>query len=307
VLAGSRALERFAEVLTEPTRDEPLPRAGAVVALPLELLVEPPRERRIRDARADADLDTLATSMREHGLLHPIGARPLPDGTFEVMYGSRRLAAARRLGWQLIQASLHMTDDAEDALVKGVAENIHRRDLSGRERAHVLRLLADIHVPGTLPGGRGAGTGKILPPPRQPNSTYGLARRLGLSARTVSSWIGIGRSPEVLELVETEALDWTRAGEITRAPAAVRQQLIADVLNSGETARKRMTTLEIRARGRELAGSQCSSPTVKKLRAALATLEAIQAVVTDEEHQLLEQLDDQIQRLQNTLALKRYA
>jgi ParB-like chromosome segregation protein Spo0J len=199
------------------------------------------------------------TPVSRFALLFGRTARDIVIIVIEVIYGVRRLAAARRLGWQVIQASLHMTDDAEDALVKRVAENIHRRDLSGRERAHVLRLLADIHVPGTLPGGRGAGTGKILPPPRQPYSTYGLARRLGLSARTVSAWIGIGRSPEVLELVETEALDWTRAGEITRAPAAVRQQLIADVLNSGETARKRMTTLEIRARGRELAGSQCST------------------------------------------------
>jgi hypothetical protein len=102
----------------------------------------------------------------------------------------------------------------------------------------------------------------------------------------------------VLELVETEALDWTRAGEITRAPSQVRQQLIAEVLASGETPRTRMTTLEIRSRGRELAGGRSISSTVKRLRSIVQSLEAIGALETSEERQLLEDIREHVQRLQ---------
>lgn len=251
----SHALGQLGAVLVEHT---PAHTAGlvsrAVVALPLALLVQPPNDRQVRPVADDDALETLVESLRQHGLLHPIGARPRSDGRFEVVYGSRRVLAARRLEWANIQAVLHVDLDDESALIDGVVENIARVDLTGRERAHVLRLLARIHVPGSQLGGRGAGTGKILPPPKQPNSTNGLARRLGVSPRTIYAWVGIGRAPEVLDLVEREELDWTRAGEITRAPAAVRPQLIDEVLASGPTPKARMTTLQIRARGRELAG-----------------------------------------------------
>jgi len=103
-------------------------------------------------------------------------------------------------------------------------------------------------------------------------------------------------------LVETEALDWTRAGEIWRAPVTVRQQLIGEVLSSGETARTRMTTLKIRRRrGRELDGSQCSTPVAKTLRSVLASLAAVGALQSDDERRVLEQIGDEVDRLRGSL------
>src|SRR5262249_49417402 len=155
--AGSRALEQLGEVLVDHAAEATQPRPGTVVALPLELIIEPPREHRIRDSRDDPALEGLVESLRQHGLLHPVSVRPLLGGGFELVYCGRRVAAARRLGWTAIQACLHLDMTDEPALVAGVVENVHRRDLTGRERAHVLRLLAGIHVPGARPCGRGAG------------------------------------------------------------------------------------------------------------------------------------------------------
>ena len=297
MVASMRALERLGEVLVDDGPHTASPTSRPVVSLPLEVVVNPPASRMIRPVADDDALELLVASMREHGLLHPIGATARADGMFEVLYGLRRVAAARRLGWPTISASLHLELSDARGLLAGLAENIARRDLNGRERAHVLRLLAGVHIRGTAPGGRGAGTGKMLPPPKQPCSTNGLARRLGVSPRTIYAWVGIGRAPEVLQLVETEALDWTRAGEIVRAPMTVRQQLIDEVLRSGDTSRTRMTTLEIRARGRELAGSVDSRGYARALQSALTSLSAIGELRTDEERQLLEQVGDQVDRL----------
>src|SRR5438046_10313237 len=55
---------------------------------------------------AEGDVRELAESLKVRGLEHPILVRQAPGnpGMFEVIAGSRRLAAARELGWKKIEA-----------------------------------------------------------------------------------------------------------------------------------------------------------------------------------------------------------
>lgn len=218
MVAGSRALEQLGEALTQYQTDR-RPGPNAVVTLPLELIVDPPHERRIREVRADADLDTLVESLREHGLLQPVGVRPVADRTFELVYGARRVAAARQLGWRVIQASLHLDLSEEPALVASLAENLHRKDLNARERVAALRLLASLHKPGRQIGGFSTGGhAAIQPPPRQPGSSGDLARKLGVDVSTVSPLAALGRDEQLLGMVETGALGLTQASHVARLP-----------------------------------------------------------------------------------------
>jgi ParB family chromosome partitioning protein len=57
----------------------------------------------------------LIESLKAHGLLHPIGVRPGENGCFELVYGGRRLSAARWLGWSTIPCTLHLDLDDEAA------------------------------------------------------------------------------------------------------------------------------------------------------------------------------------------------
>jgi ParB/RepB/Spo0J family partition protein len=90
-----------------------------------------------RHRRNMGDVDTLAASMREIGLLHPIVVRP--DGM--LIAGERRLRAARQLGWKEIPATVVDLD----AVVKGeFAENLHRKDFTLSEAVAIKRALEPI-------------------------------------------------------------------------------------------------------------------------------------------------------------------
>ncbi len=94
---------------------------------------------------APGDVRELAQSMRVRGIEHPILVRPAPGnpGMFEVVAGSRRLAAARELGWKRIDARVVNCDEA-DALCLSLDENEKRGNLSAREVGEVIQRMMSL-------------------------------------------------------------------------------------------------------------------------------------------------------------------
>jgi len=85
----------------------------------------------------DGALAELASSLREHGLVQPIVVRTRGD-RYQLIAGQRRLAAARRLGWERIPARLLEVDDRQMAEI-AIVENLQRRDLDALEKAASFR------------------------------------------------------------------------------------------------------------------------------------------------------------------------
>jgi len=85
----------------------------------------------------DAALAELASSLREHGLVQPIVVRTRGD-RYQLVAGQRRLAAARRLGWERIPVRLLEVDDRQMAEI-AIVENLQRRDLDALEKAASFR------------------------------------------------------------------------------------------------------------------------------------------------------------------------
>jgi ParB family chromosome partitioning protein len=81
----------------------------------------------------DADLAELANSLREHGLLQPIVVR-VREGRYQLIAGQRRLAAARRLGWEKVPVRVLDVDDRQMSEI-AIVENLQRRDLDALEKA----------------------------------------------------------------------------------------------------------------------------------------------------------------------------
>jgi len=83
----------------------------------------------------DADVATLAQSIREHGQQVPIMVRPIADrpGHFRIVYGRRRLRALRALGLPA-KALVRSLSDEQAILAQG-QENAHRLDPSFIEKA----------------------------------------------------------------------------------------------------------------------------------------------------------------------------
>lgn len=86
------------------------------------------------------DVTDLKESLNKEGVLEPLTARPRSDGSYEVYIGGRRLAAAKLLGLKTLPVKLGEASDC-DAVIRSLAENLQRKDLTPEQRATAyLRL-----------------------------------------------------------------------------------------------------------------------------------------------------------------------
>ncbi|HVM00710.1 MAG TPA: ParB/RepB/Spo0J family partition protein [Egibacteraceae bacterium] len=101
-----------------------------------------PNPRQPRGVFDDAELEELAHSLREIGVLQPIVVRPAGDGRFELIAGERRVRAARLAGLTEIPAVVRESGD-DDLLTEALVENLHRSDLNPLEEAAAYQQLLD--------------------------------------------------------------------------------------------------------------------------------------------------------------------
>ena len=108
--------------------------------MPIELMRASPNNP--RKYFADADLDDLAKSIRDKGLLQPIVVRPLSGGEYEIVAGERRWRAAQRAGVHDVPVLIRELNDGE-ALEIALIENIQRSDLNPLEEARAYGMLLE--------------------------------------------------------------------------------------------------------------------------------------------------------------------
>ena len=122
----------------------------------IDPVAEPPAQRRIpielirpgafqpRRRFAEAELDALAQSIREKGILQPLLVRPLTgeEADFELVAGERRWRAAQRVGMHEVPVIVRPLADSE-ALEIALVENLQREDLSPLEEAEAYSRLME--------------------------------------------------------------------------------------------------------------------------------------------------------------------
>lgn len=103
-----------------------------------------PNGRNPRRAFAEAELDELAASVRQRGIIQPIVVRKLRDAAddFEIIAGERRWRAAQRAKLHDVPVVVIEATDAE-ALQLAIVENVQRADLNPLEEADGYRALMD--------------------------------------------------------------------------------------------------------------------------------------------------------------------
>ena len=108
--------------------------------MPIELMRASPNNP--RKYFADADLEDLAKSIRDKGLLQPIVVRPVSGGEYEIVAGERRWRAAQRAGIHDVPVLIRELNDGE-ALEIALIENIQRSDLNPLEEARAYGMLLE--------------------------------------------------------------------------------------------------------------------------------------------------------------------
>ena len=108
--------------------------------VPIELLQANPNNPR-KHFNED-ELNTLAASLKEKGLLQPLVVRPKAGGTCEIVAGERRWRASQRAGLHELPVLIRDLDDKE-TLEIALIENVQRADLNALEEAKAYRQLVD--------------------------------------------------------------------------------------------------------------------------------------------------------------------
>ena len=108
--------------------------------VPIELLH--PNPNNPRKHFAEEELESLAKSLKDKGLLQPLVVRPRNDGSFEIVAGERRWRASQRAGLHEIPVLIRELGDRE-TLEIALIENVQRSDLNPLEEARAYRQLIE--------------------------------------------------------------------------------------------------------------------------------------------------------------------
>jgi ParB family chromosome partitioning protein len=112
----------------------------SVVSLDLAPEVIEPSPFQARQRFSEEELQELAQSIEHQGMLSRIRVRPHPqkDGMYQLVYGERRLRAAKLLGWTAVPCEAASYTDTE-LIEMGLAENLQREDLDPLDEAILFR------------------------------------------------------------------------------------------------------------------------------------------------------------------------
>lgn len=143
---GLSALLADVAPVEEPARSggeaQALPRPTSADTIPLDRIRPNPNQPR-RDFD-EKDLQDLAASIREKGVIQPLILRPHPinAGEYEIVAGERRWRAAQIAGIHGLPAVVRDLNDTE-VLELAIIENIQRADLNALEEAQGYRQLME--------------------------------------------------------------------------------------------------------------------------------------------------------------------
>ncbi|MBL8090657.1 MAG: ParB/RepB/Spo0J family partition protein [Anaerolineales bacterium] len=114
--------------------------SSGVQQAPVESIKRNPRQPRLKFN--EDELNELAASIKEHGVIQPLIVMPNNDGTFILIAGERRLQASQRAGLRTVPVISRQANNQE-LLELALIENVQRADLNPMEEAEAYRHLAD--------------------------------------------------------------------------------------------------------------------------------------------------------------------
>jgi ParB family chromosome partitioning protein len=246
-----------------------------VVTVPLEALLPSPQPRRRFE-----NLEALARSIREQGVLQPLLVRSLGNGRYAIVAGERRYRAAKMAG--LAEVPVRVLDLSEkEARLLALLENLQREDLNPYEETlGVLELLSEElgktreEVVGLLHRMRDEARGKVphnvvgSPEAKRVEEVFRALGRMSWESFVQHRLPLLGLPEDLRAALEEGTLPYTAALELKKVkdPEA-RARLL-------EEAKGGLSLRELKARVREaLRREQAPQPLPKKIAARLARLD----------------------------------
>ena len=157
----------------------------------------------------DAAMDELVESIRVHGVLSPLLARPKGEG-YELVSGHRRRLAAQKLGLSTVPVLVReMTDD--EAVILMVDSNLQRENLLPSEKAFAYKMKLEAM---NRQGRRTDLTSTTVVPKFRSNEVIG--KESGESRETVRRYIRLTNLvPPLLQMVDDGRIAFSPAVELS--------------------------------------------------------------------------------------------
>lgn len=193
-------------------------------SIDIDHILESEHQARSRSGLQSAAIDELAQSMQKVGMLQPVGVRATGDkGMYELLWGHRRLLAAKRLGWRSISAVVVDELSALNAIDITIIENAQRSELSPIEEAVAVSSKLD-----SLSLQHNSTRWVMQKPDVRDEIVTKAANELGKSPTWVRDRAYLARcAPKVREMVQDGRLPLTHAREIAKVVEHEQQEEVA--------------------------------------------------------------------------------
>jgi ParB family transcriptional regulator, chromosome partitioning protein len=240
----------LAALLADTSAQMPAAEVRDQSRVPIEALEPSPRNP--RQSFAAADLDDLAASIKQKGVLQPIIVRRRPGATerFEIIAGERRWRASQQAGLTQVPVIVVAANDQE-ALELAIVENVQRADLNAIEEARGYERLSEEFG----------------------YSQSDLARVIGKSRSHVANTVRLLRLPEpVSRMVEAGDLTAGHARALLAFPdpLPIARRIVERGLNVRD-----VETLAQRQQDRRAAEPEAPPPKPRRTREAAAVAEEL--------------------------------
>lgn len=203
----------------------------------------------------EEDLDELADSIKEHGILQPlivVRRNDSKENYYEIIAGERRFRASKKLGLATVPVVVRDIEDDNKLLELALIENIQRTDLNPMEEAEAYQKLID----------------------KFNYTQEEAAKKLGKNRSTVANILRLLNLPDFVQqdliagiLSEGHARPLLRLGDNLAAMKEVRDQIVEKKLSVRQTellVKKLLKapvqqTLKTKKKPEEIPQSYCSS------------------------------------------------
>ena len=177
--------------------------------IPLDQLV-PFKNHPFKVIDDESMMDTVQ-SIREHGILLPLIARPMPDGKYEIVSGHRRSHAGKLAGMETAPVIVRELDD-DAAVILMVDSNLQRENILPSERAFAFKMKLEA----IKPQGQRADLTSGQVGQKLKWSVATVANQSGDSIKQVQRYIRLTELlPELLDLVDDRKLAFNSAVEVS--------------------------------------------------------------------------------------------
>jgi len=208
-----KALGRGLEALL-PSRNEGVSAsAGELIQqVPVTHLI--PNRFQPRQFFEESDLETLASSIKQNGILQPLLVRRTGDGLYELIAGERRLRAAKMANVEFVPVIIRNSNDNQSTIL-ALVENIQRQDLNPMEEARCYaRLMREFDL-----------------------TQETLAEKVGKERSSIANFVRLVSLPnDIQRMMEAGSLSLGHAKVILSIPGAAKQvsfaqQIVRDQLS----------------------------------------------------------------------------